>query len=74
MPGSNYAQFIVNTIGNKATEEMIAEYKDKYLNYFPNVRVRFKQLEYSEAAYPIEMRVKDFKCKFKFYLKEELKR
>lgn len=51
MPGSNYAQFIVNTIGNKATEEMIAEYKDKYLNYFPNVRVRFKQLEYSEAAY-----------------------
>lgn len=22
----------------------------------------------------IEMRVKDFKCKFKFYLKEELKR
>ena len=58
MPGSNYAQFIVNTIGNKATEEMIAEYKDKYLNYFPNVRVRFKQLEYSEGAYPIEMRVK----------------
>lgn len=58
MPGSNYAQFIVNTICNKATEEMIAEYKDKYLNYFPNVRVRFKQLEYSEAAYPIEMRVK----------------
>ena len=58
MPGSNYAQFIVNTIGNKATEAMIAEYKDKYLNYFPNVRVRFKQLEYSEAAYPIEMRVK----------------
>lgn len=58
MPGSNYAQFIVNTIGNKATEEMIAEYKDKYLNYFPNVRVRFKQLEYSEAAYPIEMRMK----------------
>ena len=58
MPGSNYAQFIVNTIGNKATEEMIAEYKDKYLNSFPNVRVRFKQLEYSEAAYPIEMRVK----------------
>ena len=56
--GTNYAQFIVNTIGNKATEEMIAEYKDKYLNYFPNVRVRFKQLEYSEAAYPIEMRVK----------------
>ena len=55
MPGSNYAQFIVNTIGNKATEEMIAEYKDKYLNYFPNVRVRFKQLEYSEAAYPLSL-------------------
>ena len=58
MPGTNYAQFIVNTTGNKATEEMIAEYKDKYLNYFPNVRTRFKQLENTPAAYPIEIRVK----------------
>lgn len=56
--GSHYAQFIVNTTGNKATEEMIADYKDKYLNYFPNARVRFEQLEYSDVVYPVEIRIK----------------
>lgn len=56
--GSHYAQFIVNTTGNEATEQMIVEYKDKYLHYFPDVRVRFKQLEYSDVTYPIEIRVK----------------
>lgn len=58
MAGSHYAQFIVNTTGNEATEQMIDEYKDKYLNYFPEARVRFKQLEYSDAVYPVEIRVK----------------
>ena len=30
MPGTNFAQFIVNTQGNEATEEMLKEYSDKY--------------------------------------------
>lgn len=55
--GSNFAQFIVNTIGNKETVELLDEYAPKYSNYFPNARIRFKQLSYSEAAYPIELRL-----------------
>lgn len=57
LPGKNYAQFIVNTKSDKATEEILNEYTNKYVNYFPNARVRFKQLEYSVAADPIEIRL-----------------
>lgn len=55
--GSNFAQFIVNTTGNKETVELLDEYAPKYSNYFPNARIRFKQLSYSEASYPIELRL-----------------
>lgn len=58
LPGNNYAQFIVNTESNKDTEDILDEYTDKYLNHFPNAKVRFKQLEYTIAAYPIEIRLK----------------
>lgn len=57
MPGSNFAQFIVNTIDNDATEQMLDEYADLYANYFPQARVRFKQMEYNEANSPIEIRL-----------------
>lgn len=33
------------------------EYTPKYTEYFPQARVRFKQLSYSEAVYPIEVRL-----------------
>ena len=56
-PAKNYAQFIVNTPSNKATEELLDEYTDKYAGYFPNAHVRFKQLDYQEAANPIEIRI-----------------
>ncbi len=67
MPGSNYAQFIVNTESNKATIALLDEYSDKYANYFPDAYVRFKQLDYSEASSPIEIRLSgdkldDLKC------------
>lgn len=55
--GSNFAQFIVNTQGVDATEELIREYAASYADYFPEAQVRFKQLSYSEAAYPIEVRI-----------------
>ncbi|MDD2960561.1 MAG: efflux RND transporter permease subunit [Muribaculaceae bacterium] len=55
--GSNYAQFIVNTTDNDATEKILDEYLPRYSNYFPEAIVRFKQLGYSEAVYPIEVRV-----------------
>ena len=55
--GTNYAQFIVNTTGVEATEELLDEYTPKYTDYFPGARVRFKQLSYSDAVYPVEVRL-----------------
>ena len=55
--GTNYAQFIVNTTEVEATVELLDECTPKYSDYFPEARVRFKQLSYSEAVYPIEVRL-----------------
>lgn len=60
LPGINFAQLIVNTKSNKATEQMLDEYADCYANYFSNARVRFKQMEYSEANIPIEIRLSGY--------------
>lgn len=55
--GPNFAQFIVNTKSDEATIDVLNEYTDAYETYFPDAIVRFKQLSYSNAAYPIEIRV-----------------
>lgn len=55
--GTDYAQFIVNTTGNEATVEMLDEWTPKVSGYFPQARIRLKQLSYSEAVYPIEIRL-----------------
>ena len=57
LAGSNFAQFIVNTAGNQETSDLIDEYSPQYSDYFPEARIRFKQLSYSEATYPIELRL-----------------
>jgi multidrug efflux pump subunit AcrB/outer membrane protein TolC len=57
MPAKNYAQLIVNTHSNKETVEMLNEYAPAYADCFPDAHIRFKQLEYSEAAFPIEVRL-----------------
>ncbi|MCI1778421.1 MAG: efflux RND transporter permease subunit [Bacteroidales bacterium] len=57
LPGVNFAQFIVNTRSNKATEDLLDEYTDRYMNYFTNAVVKFKQLEFNDAANPIEVRL-----------------
>lgn len=57
LPAKNYAQFIVNTVSNKATENVLDEYSSKYADYFPNAHIRFKQLDYQPVAAPIEVRV-----------------
>ncbi|MDO4320540.1 MAG: efflux RND transporter permease subunit [Bacteroidales bacterium] len=54
--GPNFAQFIVNTKSNQATIDVLNEYAEKYESYFPDAFVRFKQLSYSTADYPIEIR------------------
>lgn len=55
--GTNFAQFVVNTTGVKETEQLIAEYGDRYAYHFANAKVRFKQLSYNEVAYPVEVRL-----------------
>lgn len=55
--GPNFAQFIVNTVSNDATVEILNDYTAKYRDYFPEAKIRFKQLSYSNAAYPIEVRL-----------------
>lgn len=55
--GPNFAQFIVNTVSNKATEELLHEYGPKYEAYFPDAVIRFKQLSYSNAPYAVEVKV-----------------
>ena len=57
IPGTNFAQFVVNTESIEATESLLDEYTPKYTDYFPGTRIRFKQLCYSDAAYPIEVRL-----------------
>lgn len=55
--GPNFAQFIVNTKSNDATIEVLNDYTDKYEQYFPDAIIRFKQMSYSTAAYPVEIRI-----------------
>ncbi len=55
--GPNFAQFIVNTESNEATVEVLNEYTAKYRDYFPEAIIRFKQLSYSNAAYPVQIRL-----------------
>lgn len=57
MGGPNFAQFIVNTTGNEATEALLDEYTPKYREMYPEAVIRFKQLGYSEAVSPIEVRL-----------------
>ncbi len=55
--GTNYAQFIVNTTGVEETVALLDEYAPRYSTHFPEALVRFKQLSYSEAVYPVEIRL-----------------
>ena len=57
-PAENYAQFIVNTTDNEATEELVDEYTKKFTNYFPEAYVKIKQLTFSSCTVPIEVRLK----------------
>ncbi len=58
LPCKEYAQYIVNTVSEKATEQILKEYTPKYENMFPNAYIRFKQMDYQAVANPIEVYVK----------------
>ncbi|WP_353121015.1 efflux RND transporter permease subunit [Dysgonomonas capnocytophagoides] len=57
IPSKSYAQLIVNTSSNEKTNEIMAEYTDKYIDYFPNATVYFKQLDNESTEVPIEIRL-----------------
>ena len=57
MGGTEFAQFIVNTTDNEATVAVLDEYAPRLRDAFPEAIVRFKQLGYSEAVYPVEVRL-----------------
>lgn len=57
LAAKNYAQILVNTISEKATEEIILDYQRKYSNIFPAAYVRMKQLNMVNATAPIEVRI-----------------
>jgi multidrug efflux pump subunit AcrB len=56
MPSKSYGQFIVNITSDKATEEMLNDYANKYAFYFPEAYVRFKQLDFQAVDAPMEIR------------------
>ena len=57
LASDNYAQFIVNTMSDDATKQLIAEYAQRYENIFPNAQVRFKQMDYQFSPSPVEFYV-----------------
>lgn len=57
LPAKNYAQILIKTASEDATEEVILEYEKKYGNHFPSAFVRMKQLNMINAPAPIEVRI-----------------
>jgi len=57
LPAKNYAQILIKTESEEATEEVITEYESKYGNLFPSAFVRMKQLNMINALAPIEVRI-----------------
>ncbi len=55
----SFAQFIVNTTSNKATEEVLDKYSSLH-DAFPNAYMRFKQIAYGTDENPVEVRVSGF--------------
>mgnify|MGYP002623119804 CR=1 FL=1 len=55
--GTHFAQFIVNTHSDEETQGMLDDYSERYAYYFPNAQVMFRQIEYSDRPYPIEVKV-----------------
>ena len=55
--GTNFAQFIVNTKDNESTAAVLDDFADKYAEAFPDAYVRWKQMDYNNATYPIEIRI-----------------
>lgn len=51
----SYAQFIVNTISNEATAELLEEYQNGGEHLFPGAYIRYKQMDYQDVKAPVEV-------------------
>ena len=49
MAGRNFAQFIVNTVSNDATLELLADYQPRLAERYPEAYVKFKRLDLLEV-------------------------
>ncbi len=57
VPGSNYAQLIVNTADDDATVELVQEYADSYQSPIPEATCRFRRIFFGVAKSPVEVRL-----------------
>ncbi|MBO4850948.1 MAG: efflux RND transporter permease subunit [Prevotella sp.] len=55
--GTHFAQFIVNTHNDEETQGVLNDYADKYASRFADAQVLFRQIEYSDKPYPIEVQL-----------------
>ncbi|MGM9809973.1 MAG: efflux RND transporter permease subunit [Paludibacteraceae bacterium] len=51
----SYAQFIVNTVSNEATAELLEEYQNGGEHLFPGAYIRYKQMDYQDVKAPVEV-------------------
>lgn len=56
--GTHFAQLIVNTHSDSEMQEVLDEYTERMANYFTDAQVLFKQIEYTDATYPVMVRLK----------------
>lgn len=47
----------MNTKSDHDTQGVLDDYAAKYANYFPEAQILFRQIEYSDGQYPVEVRL-----------------
>jgi multidrug efflux pump subunit AcrB/outer membrane protein TolC len=57
MPSPNYGQLLINTISDKATREVVNDYKVKYADNFANAHIKWKVLALQLNKASIEVRI-----------------
>ncbi|MFC6860353.1 efflux RND transporter permease subunit [Zunongwangia atlantica] len=57
LPAKNFAQILVTTASEDATEEVLKDYDEHYAKMFPNAYFRMKQLNMVNKPAPIEVRL-----------------
>ncbi|WBL26969.1 efflux RND transporter permease subunit [Zunongwangia sp. HGR-M22] len=57
LPAKNYAQILITTASEDATEEVLKDYDKHYADIFPNAYLRMKQLNMVNKPAPIEVRL-----------------